>query len=403
MAIIRNAANTIMKGRVGETTYYVSLGRQVARQRLNNSNYGKDARRTELQQERRVKWANLVNFYKVSKFWMPKAYENLRKGQTDYNRFMQLNVPVSTISLTKQMAESGACIAEAYLITQGSLPSIEISSTETGWTTNIALGDLQIAEQTTVADFSEAVVSNNDSIQEGMQLSFVSYMQTLDAMSVPRLICTLYEVTLDKKNLNMLRSYLPVFCSTSSNGMLATSNEIAVGAFAYILSSQLKGRIEVSTQRLITNNADLMSEYSSASNRTRAIDSYGLDLEVILSPVTTTEQNPTEKPQYIQYISIDTDIYNNGEYIGNSQSLASKTLKIYLAYAVEPTDVKTVKMRTAGTGYITVPTEGVDGNKITVTTTAFSSTKVVTGFEVTMANGDVLTIEFSEQETGTVG
>ena len=83
MAKIRVMSNQRRVGRVGDTTYYVRDGEQIARQSQNNSNYGATASRTPAQMSRRVKWANLVNLFKGMKSWQPKAYDFKKKGQTD--------------------------------------------------------------------------------------------------------------------------------------------------------------------------------------------------------------------------------------------------------------------------------------------------------------------------------
>lgn len=299
MGVIRNAINQKIKGRVGAVTYYVSEGRQIARQALNNSNYGKTASRSEAQQSQRIKWANLVNFYKVCKNWMPKAFEGKKPGQSDYNRLMQVNMPYTDIYLTKSLATVGACVVEDYIISQGSLPSVDTVNVGRYWRTNIYVGDLKIDEETTVAEFTQVLADNNTNIEVGMQLSFVSLMQSLDNLGVPRLVCTFYEVTLSLENENPLYDYLPSFCTDVHDGCLCTSNTIAIGAFAYVVSDLRKGALMVSTQQLITYNYDLIRQFSDENARIKAIESYGLDPDVILSPLTENEQGATPVPFFI--------------------------------------------------------------------------------------------------------
>ena len=313
MGVIRNAANQQIKGRVGAVTYYVSEGRQIARQALNNSNYGKTASRSEAQQTQRVKWANLVNFYKVCKGWMPKAFENKKAGQSDYNRLMQVNMPYTNIYLPKDEAEVGACVVGDMLISQGSLPTVEISKYGTGYVTNIYVGDLSITEDTTVGEFSEALVNNNTNIEYGMQIAYVSLMQNVDSLGIPRLICTFYEVTLKQNSEDLLWDYLPPLCATITNQCLSTAQDVPIGACAYVISDLRNGSLKVSTQVLQTNNNTLIEGYSSAMALQQAIMSYGLDPGVVLSPLTENEQGATPVPFYIQYIQIGDDVYSPGD------------------------------------------------------------------------------------------
>ena len=400
MAIIRNPINQTRKGRVGDVTYYVSIGRQVVRQRLNNSNYGKDARRTTAQQTTRVKWANLVNFYKVSAKWMPKAYETRKKNQTDYNRFMQLNVPLTTIALPKEYAQAGACIAEGYLISQGSLPSVGISQVGNQYQTTIALGPLQITATTTVAEFSAAVVENNENISYETQISMVSYMQDIDNYGIPRLICTLYEVTLSSENTTPLRKYIPEFASTVVNGYLGTSNTIATGAFAYILSSLKNGSVKVSTQNLITNNAALIAEYSSAQTRSIAIDSYGVDQEVILNPMTTVEQGAVARPLYISYIMVNGERYISGQTMPTFEADDFDNIEVIMSEKVTASEVTNARATLSNGKKFTYNVENNEAGNLLLTTGSTVDRGVPIRLEIFMKSGTVLFIDFREQQTG---
>lgn len=324
MGIIRNAANRKIRGRIGDTTYYVSMDRQIARQALNSSNYGESARRTEAQQNRRVRWANLVNFYKLSKSWMPKAFETKRSGQTDYNRFMSVNINNSTVALTKDQAITMACVVEPFIISQGSLPTIEITPVQNAWTTDIALGDLAIVDATPVSEFSKAVIGSNKHIKEGMQLSFVSYQQFVNNQGTPSVVCAFYEVTLNTTSTDRLRDYLPNFCSMSVGNCLGTSDQISIGAFAYIISDSSNGTIQVSSQTLINNNASLIEAFSSLDQFKKAVDSYGVDKEVVLSPISQVMQSPEKQPVGINsvFFKYAGKTFVDGDYVGNSGDMA---------------------------------------------------------------------------------
>lgn len=313
MGVIRNAANQQIKGKVGAVTYYVSEGRQIARQALNNSNYGESASRSERQQTQRVKWANLVNFYKVCRNWMPKAFEGKKAGQSDYNRLMQVNMPNTDVYLTKNEAAVGACVAEDYLISQGSLPSVEITRGVNRWVSNIYVGDLTIGDSTTVGAFSQALVENNTNIEYGMQISYVSLMQSVDSLGIPRLICTFYEVTLKRNSEDLLYDYLPNLCASVFDRCLATSEGVPIGAFAYVVSDLRGGALKVSTQVLVTNNESLITQYTSVLQMQKAIMSYGLDPGVVLSPLTENEQGATPVPSWIRGIMIGEELYKPGE------------------------------------------------------------------------------------------
>lgn len=400
MATIRTAANTILTGRIGDKTFYVADSRQIVRQRLNNSNYGEGARRTETQQARRVRWANLVNFYKASKGWMSAAYESRNKGQTDYNKFVQLNINTSKVCLTKDMASAGACVVEPFVVSQGSLKSIDVTKSGNVYITNISYTGAEITNDTTVAEFTAKLIASNNTIVNGMQLSFISYMQNVDAIGVPRIICTAYEVTLDKTNQAKLRDYLPEFCSKVTNGFLGTTDQIAVGGFAYILSSVVGGKLEVSTQMLTCTNDSLREEYSSPLMMQKAIESYGVDAEVMLSPISTIANQATTKPVYIQYLLVGTKQYNAGNYVGAASSVTAGAYSLVMSESLSSDDVTSVDLYTkvSASGAETrnvCSTKAVSGNRITLTGSTISSSNSVSKITVTLSSGEVIAINFT--------
>lgn len=309
MGVIRNTAAMQIRGKVGNTSYYVEGGRQIARVSQNGSNYGESASRTEAQQFQRGKWGNLVNFYKVSKAWMPKAYESKKRTQSDYNRFMQLNTPNARVYLTRNMYANGGCVVDAFRISEGSLRPINVLPQGAAYVTDLALGNVDITASETVAEVTEALIENNSHLHEGMQISFISYQQAVSADGVPSLVCTAYEVTLDMNNEDPFRSYLPEFCSTSIDGHLGTSTQISTGAFAYVLSETISGKTSVSTQTLIVKNADLLAEFTSAEAIKASIDSYGVDKDIFLTSGSYPTQ-ATPQPVFLTSIrfGIDSDI-----------------------------------------------------------------------------------------------
>lgn len=285
MALVRNAANTLRKGRIGETTYYTSKGRQIARQALNNSNYGESARRSIAQQTRRVKWANLVNFYKLCAAWMPKAFENKKAGQTDYNKFMQLNTNAARVALTRDQAINGGAVVDALAITQGTLPSVTLP-----YTSGIPLTALKVptgfalTTNSTVGQLATALISENNFVLEGMQLSGVVAVQTTDGNGIPRVAVSFYEVKLESASPELLSRYITLDVIDVDSGVITLTAAAQTGqAAALILSQQTDTGLKVSSETL-AGSFTTAQEFSTDAVVAAAIDTYGVDREVILSP-----------------------------------------------------------------------------------------------------------------------
>lgn len=396
----------MIRGRVGDTTYYVSMERQIARQALNGSNYGESARRSEAQQNRRVRWSCLVNFYKLSKFWMPKAFETKKKGQSDYNRFMSVNLGKAVIAFTRDEALQGAVVVHDFVVSQGSIPSIDITQSGGKWLTNLSLGALNIDANTTVGEFSDALVAANESVQMGMQLSFVSYQQLTTSAGIPQCTCGFYEVTLDSADSTPLRDYLPEFCSTTTNGKLSTSTSISVGAFTYILSDERSGAVRVSSQTLINNNASLVAAYSSASQYAKAVDSYGVDTDVVLSPNTINAQEPIAQPTSLNSVQIvgSPTKYVPGDYLGVGSPILDETGIILNMSGLGSLAVTAVRVQTLDQEVQNgnAAFAQIAGNNITLPPSVWEGgswmVSPVILLSVTLSNGSTYSIVFADSE-----
>lgn len=285
MALVRNAANTLRKGRIGETTYYASKGRQIARQALNNSNYGESARRSLAQQTRRVKWANLVNFYKLCSRWMPKAFESKKPGQTDYNKFMQLNINTQRVALTRDQAINGGCVADAFAITQGTIAPCNLGGLSA--TSRLGIGSTfnpASTDPATVGQLAQALIENNADVVAGMQLSLVIADTSIDGAGIPRTAVQFMECVLNPESTELLSAYFGGELERASDNTL-TCGAIAHGGkpAAFILSQLTDTGLKVSSETL-AGTFTMAEQFSTAAVVDAAIETYGLDKEVILNP-----------------------------------------------------------------------------------------------------------------------
>ena len=289
MAIARVSTNPMYKGGAGGYSFYVRGGEQVVRQRKNNSNYGDSASRTQAQMRRRVMWANLVNFYKVNKFWMPKAFELRSAGQTDYNRFMQLNIPFSEHALTKEQALLGVCAPFTMQVSEGSLPAIQYdNSAAVPFVTDIKITGTYTAGTQTVAQLSQDIIANNPRWKDGDNLAIVRIeMAPYDGN--PYIIPHFYEFTLNTADTTTILNTLDVFTNSGvafSGGFVSyplQSDSNSKYAFVMIHTRKEGGKLLVSTQELIvkTDNYYSLTEPQHVED---AIASYGVDAEVPLDP-----------------------------------------------------------------------------------------------------------------------
>lgn len=343
MAIVENFWLKGQTKKLGGSVIYQAMGQ--TRQRALASSVSNP--RTQAQMTQRVKWANLVNLYRANSDWMKYAFETKKSSQSDYNKFMSLNVTDSNIFLPKNIAAAGGAVVQSYLITQGSLPSIETTyvGASSWWATNIYLGNSYIFSTPTIAAFTRVLLDNNPAMREGDQLSFIRMTQMTNTDNgAPYVIVRKYELVLSLTNQASIWNYLPSDYIDSSeaatNSQLVVKDSGNAGGFVLVLSRTLAGKTYVSSQRIVVaNNSELIAAYSSAAALQAAIDSYGNSEEAFLSSTTANQAENVYVPNSI--IGIDTGLAHitPGSFWNLTRGLATEEIEITLSSPATATEV----------------------------------------------------------------
>lgn len=308
MAIVKNFWLVNQSKKLAGAVIYQAMGQTRSRELAASVSNP----RTVSQMNQRVKWANLVNFYRINSAWMKFAYETKKTNQSEYNKFMSLNVSNSRIFLPKSLAAQGACVVDSYIMTQGSLASIEVTAYSEGWLTNLYVGDTSVLKQNvTVGEVSQALLENNPAIREGDQLSFIRFSQlTSPSSGVPYVVVRKYEVIIKADDTRPFYEFMPadyIIDDGTSNGMaIAVNNSGNAGGFLLCLSRTVGGKTYVSTQSIVVANNDaLIAQYSSSTALQEAIDSYGESEEPFLTSTTAEEDNQASVPTTLVTAEID--------------------------------------------------------------------------------------------------
>lgn len=294
MAIVTSMWLRGSRKRLGGTVIYQAMGQTRQRElapEVSNP-------RTVSQQTQRVKWSNLVNLYRANQSWMKYAFETKKVTQSEYNKFMSLNVASSNIYLPKHVANAGGCVVAPYYFTQGSLPSIEwVREAGVGFTSNIVLSAGYEFFGPLVSEFSQTLINNNPGIRQGDQLSIIRMTQMSNAdTGVPYVIVRKYELIVDVNNTtDYVFDYWPsdmVDSNELQDARLIIRDTGNSGGFAMILSRTISGKTYVSTQRVvIMNNEAMITAYSSPAALQAAINSYGVQDDAFLSSTTAEDDN----------------------------------------------------------------------------------------------------------------
>ena len=312
MAIVSNFWLKGAKKRLAGAVIYQAGGQTIQRELASSVSNP----RTQSQMTQRVKWANLVAFYRANSGWMKYAFETKSRNQSEYNKFMSLNVTASRIYLTRQAAASGACVVDNYIVTQGSLPSIEVTLQNNKYLTNlfmqIVVGEVRSMD---VSAFSAQLIENNPAIQEGDQLSFIRFTQMMnETTGLPYVIVRKYEIRVSTSGEGKVSDYLPADLITSvssgSGYVLAVNSSPNAGGFTFVLSRTSVGKTSVSSQSIIVhNNQATITAWSSQAALEAAIASYGESSEAFLT--STNAYKAQSAPLSVQPLVLE---FNNNAY-----------------------------------------------------------------------------------------
>lgn len=328
MAKARVSTNPMYKGGAGGYTFYVRGGEQVIRQRKNNSNYGDTASRTRAQMLRRIRWGNLVNVYKAISSWQKKAYDSKLVGQTDYNIFMQLNINKVLVAESKEMCEAGCAVFEDYQVSRGSLAPInlELVGGSINYKSSINLTQ-SITGTTTVGALSTDILNNNPDFLPGDNIAIIfarNYM--VSRVEWPYVSSVYAEITLDASSTTLISS-IPALANrlTKSEddtlGILGVQTIVSnplheVGA-VMIHTRKSATDLKVSSQNIVMNDQQIITQFSGTAWEDTCILSYGLTEEALLEP--------SFKGGTIQSVTA------NGVVVENADSLTgSQELRVYI-------------------------------------------------------------------------
>lgn len=267
-------ANTKISGKVGQLLY-----RQTKHGTVISEAPIKPAtpRRSARQMDRRAQWANLGAIYKQFDSMLRRGYEDLPPQMSVFNAFIQANLDVVKVYITKTIRLNGGAILAPYQITRGSLPSIDMAKNASDiLVSSIRLGGLTIDANTTIAEFSQAVITNNDTFDEGDQLTFFHGRQTIDPVTrIPRATIKGNKVILNTADDAKLWEQVESIGFSVADNCLSTSQPITSGAATWVHSREtVDGLLRVSTQFFFVENTALAT-YQSHTAFTASVNSYG--------------------------------------------------------------------------------------------------------------------------------
>lgn len=255
-------------------------------------------RRSEKQANTRCQLANVSANYQLFRCKKMQNFEGKEAGQNDFNIFVQVNYDRNPVFITKQDRKCGGCVLGNYQYSLGSLNPIAISLNAGGvLVTNIGLGSLVIDANTTVGEFSAAVLANNKDWQADDQLTFFYAEQMVDSEGVPRASMDPYRMVMSTTDQTKLWNVVSALGFSSVSGPSTGSGTYVLGmgiALSNAGGSWIHsrndgdGEKQVSTQRMKVVS-DILASYQGEAAFLASAKSYGgiNTREDFLDPVST--------------------------------------------------------------------------------------------------------------------
>lgn len=383
MAKVKSGGIRNLIGRVGGNVYYMNKGQNIARElapAISNP-------QTAAQQEQRMRWANLVAFYRANQPWQKRgAFESKKQTWSDYNAFVSANSKVSPVYLTKQQAEQGGAVVAPYIVTKGSLPSVGLFSWEGQevFCSDLYVGDLTISGTTTAAQLSAALRENNNGLQEGDQVSFILNIQNTNPDGVPFITARYYEFIIDSSDSRTLSDLglegVIIDDTYEDKQRLCFAHDGAVCGGAIIISRTTSGNIKVSTQSLVLTASmeAYLADYTSEAALQRAARSYGENDPNFLAAGYSGKASNVAVPtvQGIRTVVIGNRTFSGSLNIGVDDTDFGEVTpyQITINMAQPVTEVTEAVMITAGdVENVSLTPVTVDGTTLRCTSTAFNS------------------------------
>lgn len=323
MAILSAGILGAARNKVGNVVTYKIKGQNVARVYVDKvSNPQSDA-----QMRQRAKLINLVAAYRANLFWMRYgAFENKEQKWSDYNAFVSANTYLNPPYLTKEQVAAGAGIVQPFTISRGSLGNIDFSYNASA---DAFISNLFVSNEftwndatTTIGQLSEQLITNNNGIHSGDQLSLIIMYQRMQNNSTPVLLVRAFEMIIDTTSQILAIQTIPNLATEVVNGQQCLSitglESTDLGGAAFILSRDEGGSIKVSTQQLVLtpNMQNYILNYQTDTAFRNFVDSYGGGGENFLSAGYSSLSSNSEVPLELQLQSLTVNqatLLNNAE------------------------------------------------------------------------------------------
>lgn len=316
------------QGKLGETVFYRAGGQQRNRTYIKSFLNPK----TRAQMTQRVKWPNVVAWWRLFKSFIQMGMMDKPLGQSDYNHFMSLNLRQAPAYMTKDEAAAGGSVLAVYSMTSGSLPAVEMVGAAES---SLVVGDLNL-ETATIGEVSFAIINNNPGFRIGDQITFICAGQTLGQGGLPRVVPAAFkflltaatDATLFLDVVQKVGFATPALSNGNLGWEFSGSEYVEYGSCA-IHSRIENGQLQVSSSVMKCDFLvpDIQQGVTTGVSLDDALASYGYTEPAYLSPRSAAEYVPAVRP-IVQEVVLNTSQITDGASVDGIPA-GDATLNIY--------------------------------------------------------------------------
>ncbi|KAA6327638.1 hypothetical protein EZS27_023392 [termite gut metagenome] len=324
-------ANNTIFDRISEQTN--DLSNLVTKGKTTQTSNHKDAR-TEKQITQRIQFANIMTMSQILVNQIRGAYQSKPKKLSFHNMFVKTNLNKIKVYLDKEEAAVKACVVAPYVISQGVLPSIEITLQNNLMITSLRVPQgFIITDATTLGEVS-AALRINSYIQEGDRISILHLPQSImGERSIPRATLIFQRFTLNSLSKDLFYNSISASLFRVNNGYIGTDANAEEGGLTYVLSRKEGNKLLVSTQNIVlTPGNTWYKKYSSEEKRKEAVNSYGANGLYVYDPQETdTPQNPEDAYFAVTAVTLNGTLAPKGDgelFVSSGDSLEIKGSKL---------------------------------------------------------------------------
>jgi len=228
---------------------------------------------TDMQMAQRTKKQNIVNMYGYMKPALKDNFQGKVGKQSDYSKFVGCNLSQQPVYLDQSDAAVKACVVAPYIVSFGTLASLEYHL-EDGWlVSDIYVGKMEITPETPLNNLIWSILAPLSGWNEGDIMEFIICQQTSNYSGKPIVEVKHANLEIVNNDKTRIGKYLDgIELKANEEGFLCMKAE-GEGGFAIVRKRNSSKGILTGVQKMVVNNS-LLEDYGSREKLKQSVESY---------------------------------------------------------------------------------------------------------------------------------